>query len=162
MRAGPGEAPQISSGSKTPTEVGQDSGGESVQLGLHADLPVDPETSTPISIEESRARDATRLLNSLIENWQEQAVLERAERLKVGWFLLRMFALESAAALGIIVLYGAGLLHFPQWVATVFFAAVFGQVAGMVYWVVRYFFDKTPDQLLAEYIKNVLSHSSVE
>jgi hypothetical protein len=115
---------------------------------------------TPASLEadlqRQRAANEQVVLDSLLTNWTTEVGNERRLRKAFGWGLFSLFVVESLGAMWILLQIGYHHLGLSRWIASIFFAAVFTQVALLLRVVVHYLFSRTPDQLLAAYIDGML------
>lgn len=93
---------------------------------------------------------ATRdtILGHLLSAYSDESRRERDLRETYAHRFLWLFFGEAAAAFMMMALMGAGMLSIPQWVAVIFFTAVFGHTTILVLKIVGYLFKEHSDKLL--------------
>jgi hypothetical protein len=93
--------------------------------------------------------DRSAKLRTILAAWERQHTEERQMRQRYArWLLVGMFiqmALVNFAFFAI----GWGWIQVSQWVATSFILAVFGEISGMVFFIVKYLFPKVSSDVLA-------------
>jgi hypothetical protein len=93
--------------------------------------------------------DRSAKLRTILDAWEHQHMEEREMRQKYArWLLIGMFAQMGLVNIAFFAI-GAGWLHVDPWVANSFILAVFGEIAGMVLFVVKYLFPKVSSDVLA-------------
>jgi len=83
-----------------------------------------------------------------LERLHEEITALRSSRLEkekwrkfFSWTLLVIFSLECTSGNAAFYLIATGVIHVSEWVASVFFVTVFGQVSYLLRVVAKYFFD---------------------
>lgn len=93
--------------------------------------------------------DRSAKLRTVLAAWERQHTEERQMRQRYAvWLLAGMFvqmALVNVAFFAI----GLAWIQVSQWVATSFILAVFGEISGMVLFIVKYLFPKVSSDVLA-------------
>jgi hypothetical protein len=87
-----------------------------------------------------RLADESWALRKVIEAWTEQRRLERALRKRYANVVLATLLAEIAFAATVLILIGADTITLDKWVANVFFAAVFAQIAAGAHAILKYLF----------------------
>lgn len=98
----------------------------------------------------------TNAIKTVTETWKEQGEEERKLRKSLGSKIFWVFVGEVAVGFLLMTLIGLNRLHFPQWVASVFFAGVFSHTAFMLSKVVHYLFDDRTTPALELILRVVL------
>jgi len=87
--------------------------------------------------------DRSRKSQAVIDAWERQAHEERALRRAYATWLMWAVTVQVLVANVIFFLIGFEVLSVAEWVASVFFAAVFAEVSGLAWLVVRYLFPSS-------------------
>ncbi len=111
---------------------------------------ISPLTVNPIDdkIKDRAARDKSSVLKTVVAAWKDQQKEERTMRGNYARLLL--WALFSQIFLVNIAFFllGFGCLKVDEWTARVFIMAVFGEISGMVFFIVKYLFAKGDDGIM--------------
>jgi O-acetyl-ADP-ribose deacetylase (regulator of RNase III) len=106
----------------------------------------------------TKLQDDSWVVHEVVTVWREQANSERDLRRTYAKALLAALFAEALFASTMFILLGCGVLTVSEWVANVFFAIVFGQIAAGVLAITRYLFPPgRGDVLIAELLR--LRHS---
>jgi hypothetical protein len=88
-------------------------------------------------------------LQKLLEAWERQHTEERAMRKTYATALLVALGIQMLLVNSAFFLIGFGLLRVEQWVANTFIMAVFGEIAGMTFFIIKYLFPKVSADVLS-------------
>jgi hypothetical protein len=101
-----------------------------------------------ITADAQAARDRSRHINEGVEKWSRQQDADRSLRQAYArlliWGLYGQAILVNAAFFAI----GMGKLTVDAWTARIFIMAVFGELAAMVFFIVKYLFRSTGDEII--------------
>ncbi len=93
--------------------------------------------------------DRSAKLRTVLEAWERQHSEERQMRQKYAkWLLAAMFVQMALVNLAFLAI-GFGWIQINPWVANSFILAVFGEISGMVLFIVKYLFPKVSSDVLA-------------
>lgn len=93
--------------------------------------------------------DRSAKLRTVLEAWERQHTEERQMRQRYArWLLAGMFVQMALVNFAFFAI-GWGWLQVDPWVANSFILAVFGEISGMVLFVVKYLFPKVSSDVLA-------------
>lgn len=93
--------------------------------------------------------DRSAKLRTVLEAWERQHSEERQMRQRYAkWLLAGMFVQMGLVNLAFFAV-GWGWIQVSPWVANTFILAVFGEVAGMVLFIVKYLFPRVSSDVLA-------------
>ena len=94
-------------------------------------------------------RDKSKKLSTILDAWERQHSEERKLRQTYAlWLLVGLFVqmvLVNAAFFAI----GLKWIQVDKWVANAFILAVFGEIASMTFFVIKYLFPKVSSDVLA-------------
>lgn len=94
------------------------------------------------------ATDKSLALNAVVKAWEEQQKEERKMRSSYArrllWALFAQIGLVNLAFFMI----GSGCLKVEEWTARIFIMAVFTEISGMVFFIVKYLFAKGDDGIM--------------
>lgn len=93
--------------------------------------------------------DRSAKLRTVLEAWERQHTEERQLRQKYARWLLAAMFIQMALVNFAFFAIGLGWIQITPWVATSFILAVFGEVSGMVLFIVKYLFPKVSSDVLA-------------
>lgn len=85
----------------------------------------------------------------LLEAWERQHNEERRMRRTYAAWLLFALLLQMAFVNVSFFLIGTGFLRIDQWVAQTFIVSVFGEIAAMTFWIVKFLFPKVTGDVLS-------------
>ena len=94
------------------------------------------------------AMDKSQKLRALLAAWENQHKEERAMRKQYAKWLLGAMISQLALVNVTVFLVGNGTLTFDPWVVKIFIVSVFGEVAAMTFWVVKFLFPKMSSDVL--------------
>lgn len=87
-----------------------------------------------------RLVDDSWALRQVVEAWTAQRTLERSLRQRYANIVLATLIVEIAFAGVVLILIGSAKITLDKWVANVFFAAVFAQIAAGAHSILEYLF----------------------
>jgi hypothetical protein len=93
--------------------------------------------------------DKSYKLQKILEAWQNQHREERAMRKTYATALLAGLGVQMLLVNAAFFLIGFKLLQVEQWIANTFIMAVFAEIAGMTFFVIKYLFPKVSSDVLA-------------
>jgi hypothetical protein len=102
-----------------------------------------------------REKDLGWVTREVITTWTMQQNSERSLRERYAKWVLFGLAGEILLAGGILIGLGSGKLVLEQWMANVFFGAIFTQVAAVTLSITKYLFPQNPAQLLPMDVLNL-------
>jgi hypothetical protein len=110
----------------------------------------------PVNIQEVDVYDRIQGINDrsakirrILDAWERQHTSERQMRQTYGKYLLWALALQGLLVNVAFFALGFGWIVVDPWIAKTFILAVFGEVAGMTFFVIKYLFPKTSADVLA-------------
>ena len=103
----------------------------------------------------TRAQDDSYVIRTTVKLWAQQQSDERKLRRFVAKFVCILMAVEIGLGVICFLIVAAKIVDTEQWVATVFFGAVFTQVAATFALVVRYLFQ--PNQS-GDHLAQIVHH----
>jgi hypothetical protein len=93
-------------------------------------------------------QDKSYRMRSIIETWRGQQELDRRLRKIYATIMVIALFIEIVFSFTVILLIGYEKIRIDQWVANVFFTAVFAQTAAMIMAIVKYLFPPTNVEFL--------------
>jgi len=93
--------------------------------------------------------DKSAKLQRILEAWERQHTEERSmRRTYAKWLLIALFIQAFIVNVAFFAI-GFGYLTVSEWVANSFILAVFGEIAAMTFFIIKYLFPKTSADVLA-------------
>lgn len=92
--------------------------------------------------------DQSHRTRTIVGAWKKQQTEERAMRRTYATSLLIALGIQALLVNAIYVLVGCKVLVFDPWTARTFIMAVFAEIAAMVFWIVKYLFRQTGNEIL--------------
>ena len=93
--------------------------------------------------------DKSHKLQMILEAWRLQHAEERAMRKTYATAMLAGLGTQALLVNAAFFLIGFKLIQVDQWVANTFIMAVFAEIAGMTYFIIKYLFPKVSSDTLA-------------
>lgn len=120
-------------------------------------------SSTPLSTDDLTAKQAaddfSLYVFQVVNKWSEQQSSDRSMRTWCAIVLGVIFLLQVAAINTAFFMTGRKMLCVDEWTARVFITAVFSELAAMVFFIVKYLFRSTGDEVIREVGKMALEHT---
>jgi amino acid permease len=92
--------------------------------------------------------DHSHRTRTIVGAWKKQQTEERAMRRTYATSLLIALGVQAILVNTIYILVGCKILVFDPWTSRTFIMAVFAEIAAMVFWIVKYLFRQTGNEVL--------------
>ena len=92
--------------------------------------------------------DRSHWLRTIVDSWEQQQKQDREMRGRYAICLVVAMLVQAVVVNAAFFLIGFEKLKVDQWTARTFILAVFGEIAAMVFFIVKYLFRPTGDKVL--------------
>lgn len=109
-----------------------------------------PVTSTDVDTYSklSETLDRSHRIRTIVNAWRAQQSQDRAMRRKYATWLIVAMGVQAIIINAVFFLIGYEVLKVDPWTARSFILAVFGELAAMVYFIVKYLFRPASETVL--------------
>ena len=94
--------------------------------------------------------DRSHYINEVVQKWSNQQDSDRQLRWVYAGVLIGILLLQVITVNVAFFKIGGGTLKVDEWTARVFIMSVFGELAAMVFFIVKYLFRSTGDDIIKE------------